>query len=386
MVSVREVLQLPVLSAARVVAGERGLDGAVRWCHVAEVLDIARLLAGGELLLTTGLVLDVPPERQTAYVDDLHGAGVVGLMLELGRQFDVVPPALVRAADAAGLPLIALPFDTPFVRVTEAVHTLVLSRRTAAASPTLGHAGPGAARLVEELAAGAVLSPVELKRRLHDLGLTAVDVSTVAGLVADAPTPAAAAHVAGAAAGGHVPWLLRAADGEVQLLVLGPEATATAFLNAVARRLAPMAAGVGRGYREPVQAGRSLAEARQTMHLRRRRPDLSPLHAETGVYRLVAGDGAEWERFVHDWLGALLDFDRVRRADLVRTLRVLLDDGLTTAAAARHLNLTRQALYDRRRRIEQLLSRNLDDPEARLALAVALRGWDVLAERGDSNG
>lgn len=385
MVTVREVLQLPVLSGAQVVAGVRGLDGPVRWCHVSEVLDIARLLAGGELLLTTGLALAVPPERQAAYIDDLHGAGIAGLMLELGRQFESVPPAMVRAAERAGLPLIALPFDTPFVRVTEAVHTLLLSRRSAATgTPALGHAGPGAARLIEELAAGGVATAEALKRRLQDLGLALPEVAALGALVAAEATPAAAAQVAEVAAGGHLPWLLRAAEGELQLLVFGPELAVAHQLTAVARRLAPIPAGAGRCYRDPRQAGQSLAEARQTMRLRRRRPELSPLFAETGVYRLaLLGEATEWERFVRDWLGPLLDFDRVRRAELCRTLRVLLDDGLTAAEAARHLNLTRQALYHRRGRIEQLLGRNLDDPEVRLALAVALRGLDVLEEAGE---
>ena len=41
----------------RLVAGEDGLDRPVRWVHVAEVPDIATLLRGGELVLTTGIGL-----------------------------------------------------------------------------------------------------------------------------------------------------------------------------------------------------------------------------------------------------------------------------------------------------------------------------------------
>ena len=57
--TVREVLALdPVRHGApRVVAGEAGLDQPVRWVHVTEVPDIATLLAGRELVLTTGIGL-----------------------------------------------------------------------------------------------------------------------------------------------------------------------------------------------------------------------------------------------------------------------------------------------------------------------------------------
>ena len=40
-----------------VVAGEAGLDRAVRWVHSSELLDPTPWLSGGELLLTTGLQL-----------------------------------------------------------------------------------------------------------------------------------------------------------------------------------------------------------------------------------------------------------------------------------------------------------------------------------------
>lgn len=55
--TVREVLALdPVRRGApRLVAGAAGLDRPVRWVHVAEVPDIATLLGGGELVLTTGI-------------------------------------------------------------------------------------------------------------------------------------------------------------------------------------------------------------------------------------------------------------------------------------------------------------------------------------------
>ena len=47
----------------RVVAGADRLDARVRWVHSAEVTDIAHLLRGGELVLTTGIALPDEPGR-----------------------------------------------------------------------------------------------------------------------------------------------------------------------------------------------------------------------------------------------------------------------------------------------------------------------------------
>ena len=41
----------------RLVAGEDGLDRAVRWVHISELADPTPWLSGGELLLTTGMNL-----------------------------------------------------------------------------------------------------------------------------------------------------------------------------------------------------------------------------------------------------------------------------------------------------------------------------------------
>src|SRR5690606_29201365 len=53
--TVRDILHLPVLADAmtEVLAGGERLDTPVRWVHVNETLDAAKLLNGGELLLTT---------------------------------------------------------------------------------------------------------------------------------------------------------------------------------------------------------------------------------------------------------------------------------------------------------------------------------------------
>ncbi|MDA8310540.1 MAG: PucR family transcriptional regulator [Actinomycetota bacterium] len=130
-VTVREVVDLEPLRSAgpRVLAGTVNLDRAVRWVHVAELPDIAHLLQGGELLLTTGLGMAGTPAAQRRYVDELADAGAAGVVVELGRTFDAVPAALVEAADAHGLPLVSLDRETRFVEVTEIVHREILSRQ-----------------------------------------------------------------------------------------------------------------------------------------------------------------------------------------------------------------------------------------------------------------
>ncbi|PWR14072.1 CdaR family transcriptional regulator, partial [Micromonospora sicca] len=127
--TVREVLALdPVRHGApRLVAGEAGLDQPVRWVHVTEVPDIATLLNGRELVLTTGIGLPADDAGLRAFIGDLADVGVSGLVVELGRRYvSGVPRVMAAAAERRGLPLVELRRATPFVRITEAVHALIV--------------------------------------------------------------------------------------------------------------------------------------------------------------------------------------------------------------------------------------------------------------------
>ncbi len=134
MMTVRDVLGLDLVASfgPEVVAGAVGLDRPVRWVHVAEALDVGVMLSGGEIVLTTGLLLADDPKAQTAYMEAMHGADVAAVVLGLGRAFATTPPALRRAAEQRGVPLIVLHRPAPFAKFTEEVHARLLNERFAA--------------------------------------------------------------------------------------------------------------------------------------------------------------------------------------------------------------------------------------------------------------
>jgi len=124
-----EILELDAVrrGCPEVLAGAGLLERPVRWVHAIEVADAARLLHGGELVLTTGIALPDDPSLQARYIAELAAVGVAGLAVELGRRYaGRLPPALVSAAAQHGLPLIAFTREVLFVEVTEAVHAQII--------------------------------------------------------------------------------------------------------------------------------------------------------------------------------------------------------------------------------------------------------------------
>ncbi|MFF4792492.1 MULTISPECIES: PucR family transcriptional regulator [unclassified Streptomyces] len=128
-ITVRRALELPGLRSGlpEVLAGADKLTRTVRWVHAGEVPNIASLLKGGELLLTTGYGLGTRPADQRAFVRTLADRGIAALVVELGPRFTRLPAALVETARTAGLPLVQLHREVPFVAVTEEIHTEIVN-------------------------------------------------------------------------------------------------------------------------------------------------------------------------------------------------------------------------------------------------------------------
>ncbi|MER7520562.1 PucR family transcriptional regulator [Streptomyces sp. NPDC126499] len=128
-ITVQRALELPGLRGGlpEVVAGADRLHRTVRWVHAGEVPNIASLLKGGELLLTTGLGLGTRPAEQRAFVRRLADRGIAALVVELGPRFARLPATIVETARSAGLPLVQLHREVPFVAVTEEIHTEIVN-------------------------------------------------------------------------------------------------------------------------------------------------------------------------------------------------------------------------------------------------------------------
>ncbi|MER5295396.1 PucR family transcriptional regulator [Streptomyces pharetrae] len=161
--SVRQVLTLERVLAGEpeVVAGADRLDRPVRWVHVAEAPDVGVMLSGGEMVLTTGVLLVGDEAKQAEYIRSLHRAEAAAVVLGLGRAFPAPPRAMCRTAERCGLPLVVLHRPFPFAQLTEEVQSRLVRHKFAAVSlsetvrtalTALITAGAPLQRLLDEIA------------------------------------------------------------------------------------------------------------------------------------------------------------------------------------------------------------------------------------------
>jgi purine catabolism regulator len=191
-----------------------------------------------------------------------------------------------------------------------------------------------------------------------------------------------------------VTTLLRERDGSIQVLMPCPPeldpTDAEASLAWVERlrssleeSLAPDAvsvvAGVGRTPGTDTTAYAAMREATRAADIAASMAGDSPgtLHfARLGALRLIfhLADNPELRAFQRDVLGPLETSDTARRSEFIRTLEAFLRAGGNHMRAARDLNVHRNTLIYRLERIQELLGgANLEDPEMRLNVQLALK-------------
>ena len=105
------------------------------------------------------------------------------------------------------------------------------------------------------------------------------------------------------------------------------------------------------------------------------------LFDDLGVFQILAEaqDPNTVQRFVRNWLGTLLDYDASRSAELVQTLSTYLESGGNYAHSARVLNVHRNTLRYRLKRIGEISGHDLAEPDVQFNLQLAARAWRTLA-------
>lgn len=403
-----EILELPAVRRADPVlrVGQDALGRPVRWVHVSEVSDIAPLLDGGELILTTGIALPDTAEELARYAADLDAVGVAALAVELGRRYRTeLPPELVDAARAVRLPLVELRREAPFVAVTQAVHTLILDARLQDGLERQTHrTALTALAFSTEPAAATAERARALGVPLDDRALTGVVVRAVVDFREPAGLPAFLRDLAGAAVSAlrtaGAPALVGLLDDHRIAVLLAQDfgaqdlaahevsapldatlATLSDRLHALAdrRRQAAVVIGAGSTVRGVEHAATTLREAAQvadtvaetlppgcwrTFH---RPPDLrlrGLVHALRDVPDLAD--------YVDREIGPLLAHDAAHGTRLFDFVAAFCQCGGNKTATAAQLFVSRAALYDRIARVQRLLGVDLADPEVVLALHFAV--------------
>lgn len=126
--NVQDALQLPILRAARLVAGFRGGSRLIKGASVVDHPFPGREVPPDHLLLTTGYAWPKEEAELLRLVEALIKTRVSGIAISIPQFFDNVPDAVKSLADGADFPIVEVPWEVPLAKVNEAVNRALLKR------------------------------------------------------------------------------------------------------------------------------------------------------------------------------------------------------------------------------------------------------------------
>ncbi|SEB72318.1 purine catabolism regulatory protein [Arthrobacter woluwensis] len=185
-ITLAALLSVPSLKLKKVGAAESTLSTPIQWVAVTEQENPQRFLSGGELVLTTGL-RQKTAAAQRHFVRMVQRSGAVGIGFGTGLSSEVVPPALVAEANRWDIPVVEVPYETPFIAlgklVAEAQHADHLAKleRMLSGHQVLARSllsGGGLPALLRQLA-GLLRTDLRLRRYGREI------FSTTAGSVGE---------------------------------------------------------------------------------------------------------------------------------------------------------------------------------------------------------
>jgi purine catabolism regulator len=362
------------------VSGQESAQAHVRWVHSTELPDPTPWLKGGELLLTTGIQL-TGPKVQRELVERLADHDIAGLGFGTGFAHRRLPAALVTAARSREFPLFEVPYELPFIAITERAFARLLDERYELLQRTM------VGDVLAEVLTGH-LYPEDLQARLRPFGI-GEQVAVLAFRLADAS--AGAAVVERILTRERVPSLVAIRAGLLCAVIDPDGAPGTAPLEPLELARAIRAELAGRFGDVRAAASRATAthslrmafhEARCALEAVRLRNGSAPevaSYADLGAFQLLLSlqDDDALSSYCRSVLDPIERGEGEYGDELVRSLDVFIEHNGHWEKAANALFCHRHTLRYRIRRIEQLTGRDFSNARDRIEFWLALRGREL---------
>jgi PucR family transcriptional regulator, purine catabolism regulatory protein len=375
--------------------GEENAQANVRWVHSTELLDPTPWLRGGELLLTTGLqLMGAKPQRE--FVERLAAREIAGLGFGTGFVHKKVPAAILNTARKRGFPLFEVPYELPFIAVTERVFAQLLNERYELLQRNM------AGDVLAEALTGR-LYPDELQARLRPFGIG--ETAAVLAFALREPGTAAStleailerlgAHSLVALRNGLLcavvdcngqaspgaPGVSQGSAGGEDALLGDPIELARRVRDELRARFGEVRAAASRP--APTHnLRRSFHEARCALEAVRLANGSAPevaSYKDLGAFQLLLSlqDDEALASYCHSVLGPVESDEGEYGDELLRSLDVFIEQNGHWEKAAQALYCHRHTLRYRIKRVEALTGRDFSHARDRIEFWLALRGREL---------
>ncbi len=394
----KDILGLPSLKDLRIVAGTEGMDRPVRWIYIAECFEDTRQIVdwlfGGELVFITGLGIKGNMAILAELIEKINAKNVSGLIVNIGPYIPNIPQEIIDLADRLSLPILEIPWETRLVEITRDLCSAIFVKEMEEKSidnllenilfsdsyvdegftDRAAHYGydlTGACRMcivdIDHFSSflkqkglkdeGAILNIKNIFKRIVHEALLKNNKKALTMLRSDSVILLAQVH-------GN-------ADGDIRKVI-------DDIRKGVSKKLEGLtvSVGIGNPYSGLGNMRKSLREAEQALRVAKFSSSRNAVYYynDLGIYTLIYNvrDQQVLEKFYHDILGSVIEYDRINSSSLLSTLEMYLRESGNITITSEKLFIHRNTLKYRVQKIEEILGCDLKDFRDCINLEVAL--------------
>ncbi|HCB99861.1 MAG TPA: hypothetical protein DEP42_01360 [Ruminococcaceae bacterium] len=402
-VTCESILNMPELrNNIRLLAGECGLDSAIRWTHILESTESIQFLQGNELTFLTGIKLGKDTGKLLSIIERLTQKHAAGLVINTGKFIPSIPQKAIEKANALSFPLFEIPWNVRLVDVTKLIGTAIVESSMEESSMSY---------LLEKILLSNQDNFQDYLYSAEFYGYNFTGPMRIA--IVDLP------HITDSARPSEHTRLInyrqkiRYLIGSVLrstlhtkllsmwknnyfifILPVNPandleqaDCIAKLIIKKMTSSLPTLSffMGLGGYYDQIKQLKISYNEAQLSLKLVEDHTGKKYiLYANTGIYQFLnkLQDRSVMAEFYRKTLGKLLLYDQENGTDFTETLHVYLEEGENSANTVQKLFIHRNTLQYRLHRIEEILCQNLKNSDVKISLQIAFKIQKFLTYEG----
>lgn len=421
----KDLLTLPSMAQARIIAGKSGLSNSIRWVYKPENMNFAKWVKGQELLIISTPVIKSQDFNLPLVIKKANKLNMSGALLLTGDKYIAsIDSSVVSYANLNNFPIFVISGEIPLVDIFEEIgHAIAYNKNSDALSDDIlsgiifgkninadafamkfseaGYALDGRNRMftinihgdrrIEEYEYDTVISKIKnefnsgnMNALLSRYGNNIVGCFCLKKGEVDVSGRSADINMSGNNMSEIIP--VDSSMKNIQDTDTVSESDKKEVLAKIYKSLSEylysissdikLVMGVGRAYEGIGDLQKSFTEASRCVILSEKM-NMSGrvfLYEEMGIYNLFSElvDKKVMQEFIDNTLGVIIEYDRNNNSNLLETLKAYLWNNNSLIHASEQLYTHRNTVKYRVQRISQLTGRDFDDAITRLEFMNAI--------------
>lgn len=385
----KDLFTLPSLSNVKLVCGNTGLNNIIRWAYKAESQDLSSWVKGGELLIISGAVIERSDFNLSALITQAINLKLSGALLLVGNNYiKSIPKTLIKICNNSNFPIFIINWNTPLVSIFEELgHAIVSSSINKTNEDFVANIVFGKEYSEEILLLkGANLNyNLELPQKvflihfyddihfpLDKLALTEFEINELTCFIKSL-FQAYDMKVLVSSYGNNIIGLFSPNKGIDILNDLFKD-----FISKSTKAIPHLSLiiGVGKTYNSSSNIQKSFKEASKctSIAIKLNKHNDVIFYDKLGILSLFCDIDRNdiLNEFSNQILGSLIKYDKDNNSELIKTLKIYLNNNCNIIKTAEELNSHRNTIKYRLNRIEEITNEDLSDPFYRLNLQNAI--------------